>query len=93
MHALHSILSTWSIFLCYGRTRTHLELLAAHSELREVVHAWPLHQLTRFAHKEGVLGIEIDGNGAFFFSMMDASAPVRRLREQLSLLNIEQTTR
>jgi hypothetical protein len=67
-------------------TSSHLQLLASHSDLREVLHEWTLHQLTRFAHKDGVLGVEVDGEGAYFFSMMDASAPVKAMHERMTLL-------
>lgn len=67
----------------FSITATQVELLASHSEMREVLLAWDLSDIGKFAHKDGVLGIEVKGQGAFFFSMMNALTCAHTLQRRL----------
>merc|ERR1712166_973248 len=48
----------------FSITETQIELLASHSEIREVLLTWELSDVLKFAHKDSVLGVELKGQGA-----------------------------
>lgn len=67
----------------FSITETQIELLASHSEIREVLLTWELANVRKFAHKDGVLGVELEGEGSFFFSMMNTVDCSRTLGKRL----------